>query len=166
MTEATGLTKLDIAALKAADQIQISYPVTTGMPACMALKKAVKTEKTPFAQDAHHSITATSVIDCYGSDGSEARGFEVLSLYRPDNCFAGNNASAIVSTLKVGDELTFVFGADAHTTGALKDAGFHADCLFLIVRRAGKPTAKFELETRITNLHWRMVTGLKERETA
>ena len=162
----TGLTKIDVAALRAADQIQITYPAQPGMPACMALKKIEKTEKQPFAQDACHTVTATSTIDGYSCDVSDARGHEVLSLYRADSCYAGNHAAAVVSTLKVGDELTFVFGVDAHTTGALKDAGFHADCLYLVVRRSGKCVARFELETRITNCRWRMVSGVKEKQDA
>ncbi len=164
MTTETGLTKIDLAALRAADSLQITAPETYG--ACIAHKKIAKTEKDPFAQDASHVVTARSTIDGYGIDISEARGFEVLRIYRADDHFAGNTIAAVLTMLKVGDELTFVFGADAHTTGALRDVGFHADTLFLTIRRNGKCFAKFELETRITDTQWRMVTGVKAREVA
>lgn len=156
----TGLTKIDIAALKQADSIEINYPASPSQPAFVASKRQEKTEASPFAADyVYHTIaSATSFFapEGYSDDVSNARGHEVLSIYRD----APNHVASILAILKVGDFVTFQFAADYGSTTALKEVGFHADMLYMRVRRGDKVIARFTLETRITNGRWRMVSGI------
>jgi hypothetical protein len=141
------LTKLDIAALRQADYI-VAWLDCNGVVGSkfQAVKRAVKTEKNPFATDVVHEIAAP--VRCrydYRDENATWSCVESVTFYRSSPCPAGS----AIATLRAGDAITLEFYPDSHTTQALREAGFHGDAFNLHIHRKDKHVATFELRSSI-----------------
>lgn len=143
------LTKMDLSALKQADRLVVAFNNVnksyraTGVT---AIKSKPLFNAKPFECDLEHDIAApVTVRTRYGANNDNAMCFAHTSLYYSQHA----NAASVMRTLRVGDEIKFEFYPDMHTTGGLKDAGFHADVILLCVRRNGQTIAEWELDTVI-----------------
>jgi len=141
------LTKLDVAALRKADYI-VCWLNSHGVVGSRfeAVKRAEKTVANPFAVDVHHEIAApvTCVRDWSNGNGEWAC-VESVTFYRSQVC----HAASVIGTLRAGDAIKLQFYPDAHSSPVLKEAGFHGDQFNLVVYRAGKRHAIFELRSSI-----------------
>lgn len=162
MTEFHTLTKMDIAALRQCDQLIVRRDPDALV---YATKKIAKQVNNPFASDeAVYTIAApVRFAESWRRDTTHARAFELLYNYTnqvtPFGC--------ILATLKVGDAIEFVFCADAHSSQAMREAGWHADALQLMVRRAGKLVAQWDLSVSVMrDGPSRMVKGTVETVAA
>ncbi len=137
------LTKMDVAALRQADYVCVSYDSEESTRVRL-IKRVEKTERQPFAQDVEVYLDAPVIVQyCYDRDTSRAQCFGHVSLYQSQHC----HASSVINTLRVGDGVVFSFYPDGHTTGSMEDAGLHGDMLKLTVYRNDKVIANWELAT-------------------
>lgn len=169
MTEPYKLTKLDISALRKADNIAVHLHDGHPEGRVRVIKRAPNaTPKNPFPQEVEHVLPCPVVIDGYGCDseamdkikGGRARCFELIYLYPSQQ----THASCVIKTLREGDEITFRFFPDAHSNGYVAEKDLHADVLYLEVRRNGKRIAKWEIESSVcADNSARMCQGLTKQ---
>lgn len=145
------LLKIDLNALKNADHLIVCFGAI-GMSEraksrVYAIKRANKSEKTPFAEDQYHYIPAP--VDWYlpfhhvcKIDRSELTGFSSMGLYWSQNC----HATSVLGTLRVGDVIRFMFCPDYHSTDMMLSGDWHADVLRLDVQKAGKSAQRQQFE--------------------
>jgi hypothetical protein len=132
------LTKDDIAAIRAADDICIHLNSHNPKGLVRLIKRKPYNAK-PFETDQEHVLANEHVTmeTMAGLDAHErgiAQCFAMAGIYHSQ----GSPVSSILKTLRVGDELTFSFYPDCHSQAYVAAAGLHADCLYLHVRRNGK----------------------------
>jgi len=136
------LTKLDIAALRKADFLTVRFDGSDASK-CEAflIKRAVKSERDPFATDQYHAIAAP--VRVYGfdykpEDVTRVQCWEMLWLYWSQ----GGHAESVLGTLRAGDAIKFEFYPDYHSNGYLAKAGLHGDALRLHVFRGDETLRK------------------------
>lgn len=159
MTEFHALTKMDIAAIRQCDHLVVR---SDPKAAVYATKRIKKQANNPFGSDEAVYSLAIPVRIAAGwrHDATNATAFEMIWNFPTQVTHTGS----VFATLKVGDGVAFVFAADDHSTEAMRDAGFHGDVLRLVVRRAGKQVAEWDLVTRCcSNNSSRMIKGTVER---
>ncbi len=131
------LTKLDIAAMRAANTLCVHLTAhnPTGL---VRLIKHADRSKDVFAQDAEH-VLADCEVNLYGfhnrtaiRDGGKC--FSLINFYHSQH----TPASCIIRTLRIGDVISFQFYPDAHSNQYVKNAGLHADVLYMNVKRGDK----------------------------
>ena len=154
------LTKTDIAALRKGDDLIVRIDGKTGGRA-MVVKRKPYYSKDPFATDVYHDLTATVGMESLRGDQEMRDGhvhaFAMIGIYHNQH----TDTSAILRSLKAGDEIRFTFWADGHSNGYIAAAGLHADVLYLNHYRNGKLLAKWEIATSVTpNNSARMVKGV------
>lgn len=134
------LTALDLAALRKADYLSVS--LKGEVQTVRATKENRPTETNPFATDIDHLIAApvTMRSATYGQ-ASDARCFANMRFWRGQDSHIG----AVVSMLRVGDEIAFEFCPDHHTNQYMERADLHGDILRLVVTR-GKRRHYFEVD--------------------
>lgn len=141
------LTKMDISALRQADYI-VAWLDRNGVVGSKfeAVKRVEKSDTNPFPVDMRHEIAAPirPPYD-YRNEGAKWSCVESVTFYRSQAC----QGSSIINTLRAGDGIALQFYPDAHTTEALKEAGFHGDTFNLLVYRKGNHVATFELRSVI-----------------
>lgn len=163
MLETGPLSKMDIAALRAADYLIVR--LNRHGTEVSAVKEADRTEKNPFAQNQYHPIPATIRIHGVYEGGPEfarAQCFESVQFYHSQN----TAASTVAKALRPGDLLTFEFWPDAGN-GYVAKAGLHHDSLNLYVERGGRDKRlQFHLSDSICpDNSARMVQGVASKES-
>lgn len=158
------LTKLDIAAMRAADDLCVHLNARHPDGLVRLIKR--RDRSTPFSEDKEHVLPAAVKIEAMRGQAELARGeveaFAMIGLY---HCQAGS-LSAILRTVRAGDELTFSFYPDGHTNGYVAMAGLHADLLYLYVRRDGKTIARWEVDHSVCpDNSARMIRGIPNSES-
>lgn len=141
------LTKMDIAALRQADYI-VAWLNSHGVVGAKfeAVKRAEKTEKSPFATDVRHEIAAPirTVYDYRDQDAQWAC-CESVDLYPGQAC----QASSALATLRAGDAIALEFYPDGKSNDYVRAAGLHGDMFSLHVYRKGMKHATFVLRSSI-----------------
>jgi hypothetical protein len=161
----TALTKFDVAAIRHADALSVHLSSRNPEGLVRAVKRHQRTEKDPYAQDVAHTIDAAVVLDTMRGQeelkNGQAQFFASVGLYHSQHC----HASAVLRTLRAGDDISFRFYPDGHTNQYIAAAGLHGDLLKLQVRRNGKLIADWELTTSICpNNSARMCRGVPNSE--
>lgn len=141
------LTKLDIAAIRNADDIVVH--LSKQMARAALVKRIRHDEKHPFAQDAYHEIPCPIVMHGHFLGGQRDNDikngdiacFAMASIYYNQT----TPLSSALKTLHVGDEIRFRFAPDYETNQYMFEAGLHGDVLFLDVYRNGKYAAQWEI---------------------
>lgn len=156
------LTKIDIAALREANRIVISYNESSDQyrkTGVRLIRDAKKTEKTPFAEDVEHTFEACPVsVARHGLDVTGVTAFAHIYFYPSQH----TPESTIAAMLRAGDQIEFRFMPDEHTNGYVAAAGLHADVLLLCVVR-GKQRLTFEIESCVSpNNQARMIRGIPD----
>jgi hypothetical protein len=160
------LTKLDIAAIRKADDLVVHLNAQYPDGVVRLIKRVRPDLKNPFAHDVEHKIESAKVelSGHRGRDGlanGSVKCFAMIGLYH-GMC---EHASGVMKTLRAGDEVTFKFYPDAHTNGYLSACGLHGDALYLQVRRKGKTIAKWHLDESICPPNSaRMCSGVPKSE--
>lgn len=153
----TALTKDDITAIRRANDICIHLNERNPAGLVRLIKRKPYNPK-PFDTDQEHVLPALVQME---NDSTRGDCFAMTGIYHDQ--FTG--VSSILKTLRVGDELTFRFYPDGHSNQYTKDAGLHADILYLDVRRNDKRVARWEFETSICpDNSARMCRNVRERE--
>lgn len=143
------LSKIDIAALRKADDISVHLHLDKPQGVVRLIKRKHVTAHDPFAVDTEHTLDVP--VSLYGSQGRDGlaagavKCHALVGLYHSQH----SHASCVINTLRVGDEIEFVFAPDHHSNGYVASAGLHADALKLYVRRQGKRVAEWTLYTGI-----------------
>jgi hypothetical protein len=158
------LTKTDIAAIRKADDLIVRIDNNTGKSVgkVQLVKRKGLYNKDPFAQDMYHELTATVGMESLAGDREFTSGnvsaFAMVGIYHDQY----TDTSAMLKSLKVGDEVRFTFWPDAHSNGYVAAAGLHADVLYMRVYRKGKSRpVKWEIYSSITpDNSARMVKGV------
>jgi hypothetical protein len=161
------LTATDIKAIRLADSLTLHCDYD-GSHTAQLVKRPTDKDKSvnPFVQDAYYTLPCGVTIGShYKLDMTNADAREYISLY------ADSHHRSVLATLKPGDAIVFTFNPDYGTTDRLRDAGFHFDVLTMDVYRTVKKsgdeyherTARFELESRISDSRYRMVRGIVPR---
>lgn len=149
------LTKDDIAAIRKANDLCVHLN-TNNPDGLVRLIKRKPYNAKPFDCDQEHALPARVQME----NRTVAQCFEMIGIYHDQGCHASN----VLKTLRVGDELTFSFWPDAHSNQYVKDAGLHADVLYLDVRRDGKRVARWEIGHSIgPDNSARMCHGARQR---
>ncbi len=142
----TPLTKLDITALRKADDVCVHLNLDHPAGLVRAIKRADR-QRDPFAQNAEHHVTAESCLDGYRCREAFLAGrikcFASVTLYRD------SNAASIFRTLRAGDAVVFRFYPDGECNGYAAAAHLHADQLYLDVYRNGKRVSTWLLDVLI-----------------
>lgn len=161
MSDFYTLTKTDIAAMRQCDHLVVRRDPA---PLVYCIKNAKRSEHDPFGQDIRFNIAVPVIIGHdWRYDVSHCTAFNMIWNYPTQITQTG----CILATLRVGDEIRFVFMVDGHSTQAMEDAGFHGDVLKLEVRRGGKLVADWDLAVSICqNNTARMVKGAVLRREA
>ena len=113
--------------------------------------ECVKKDRDEFGEKERRRNIAVygSVYNGYDADGGRCRGEEMRYGCVVLTCAQYvENWRTVVSLLRVGDELRLEFRTDEATNGYVKDAGLHADELWLRVDRNNK-RLYFLIETSI-----------------
>ncbi|MGY3615693.1 hypothetical protein [Bradyrhizobium sp. USDA 10063] len=132
------LTKNDIAAIRAADDICIHLGSRHPKGLVRLIKrkgwnaKAFETDQEYVLENAWVTMETTGGRDALERGVAEC--FAMAGIYHGQRA----PVSSILKTLRAGDEITFSFYPDGHTNGYVAAAGLHADILYLHVRRNGK----------------------------
>lgn len=160
------LTKLDIAALRHADDLTVHLSAKTPDGLVRLIQRKRPDERNPFAQDVEHLLSVeVSMATHRGQEAlkaGNAQCFAMVGLYRSQN----TPAWCALRTLRADDEIEFQFHPDYHTNGYVAMAGLHADSLVLTVRRDGKTIAHWEIATSICPVNSaRMCRGVPNSET-
>jgi hypothetical protein len=160
------LTKLDIAAIRHADDMCVHLNARHPTGLVRLIQRRRITERDPFAQDKEHVLTAT--VELHGFRGKKeleaghAECFAMAGFYHNQY----TSASLAMKSLRVGDEVTFAFWPDAHTNGYVAAARLHADVLYMHVRRNGKTIARWQIESSVCPSNSaRMCKGIPNSET-
>lgn len=154
------LTKIDLNALHKADDLVVHLGGRWADGLVRAIKRKDYNSTDPFETDKEHVIESVEV----GCEHFQARdAVEAGGQFCAHVSFYHNqqtHASAVVHTLRVGDEIKFSFYPDAHSNGYLAQHGLHGDVLYMVVRRKGKTVARWELAHSIcANNSARMCRG-------
>lgn len=159
------LTKMDVAAIRQADDICVHLNARNPDGLVRLIKRKRYSDSRPFAEDIEHVLTAK--VDLYGLRGRAelAAGtvecFAMCGLYHSQQ----HQVSLALRSARAGDELTFSFAPDHHTNGYVAAQSLHADALLLVIRRAGKTIARWDLDISITPSNSaRMVRGVPTSE--
>lgn len=152
------LTKIDLAAIRTCDQMVIRRDPEVRV---YCVKTARKTAQNPFATDVHHNLPVpVEIAHSWNKVTDGCTAFEMLWNYPSQVTQFG----CILATLRVGDEIRFIFEVDGHQTQALEEAGFHADMLQMEVRRTGKTIARWEMSVKVCQDNTaRMIKGSRKR---
>jgi hypothetical protein len=155
-TIATGLTAIDLAALRKADSVCFFHrkvPDASGETSYIdAIKRAKVCARDPFARDVSHVIACpyrlreyTSGDDKIPYNSEEWSGFESIS-----SAQWSEEWKTVVSLLRVGDRLTLHWQRGAWTTESMANASpkFYGDSLSIIVERA-KATLEFHVRMSV-----------------
>jgi hypothetical protein len=160
------LTKTDVAAFRKGDLVSVHLSDRHPNGVVRVVKNADRNNGNPFPQDAEHVVDAATVtVDGYGHRGAiesgSARCFGLVYLYHGQS----THASSVVKTLREGDEISFRFYPDGLSNQYVKDAGLHADVLYLDVRRNGKRAFEWKLVSSICPENTaRMCQGFARRD--
>lgn len=148
--EPAGLTKNDIHAIRRADAICVHLSPRNPAGLVRLIKRKGYDAK-PFETDQEYVLEGVTVTfeTSHGRRALEAGTadcFAMTSIYHNQH----TPASGILRSLREGDSLTFSFYPDCHTNGYVAEAGLHADCLYLHVKRGEKHARQtWELESSI-----------------
>jgi hypothetical protein len=130
------LTKADIAAIRNAEDIVIHLNHKSPNGTVKLVKRADR--QIPFDADKDWTLSANVIIGGYASysdtksmKAGEVSCFAMIGIYHEQ----GHHVSSILKTLRVGDELSFVFIPDWGCNGYLAKHGLHCDVLALEIRR-------------------------------
>ena len=154
------LTKTDIAAIRAADDICIHLGKRNPSGLVRLIKRKSYNAK-PFETDQEYLLEGVKVametlLGKTALESGAAECFDMVGIYHSQN----TPTSSILKTLRVGDELTFSFYPDCHSNGYVAAAGLHADCLYLHVTRNDKRQS-WELASQVcANNSARMCKGV------
>lgn len=142
------LTKLDIAAMRAATYMVASHNVNgDGAPRIEFAKEFAKSDKNPYATTEYHLIEAPIRVPYnYKQPDAQYRCLTSVRFYASQAC----QASSALATLRAGDAVAFQFYPDSHTNQYLEEKELHGDALNMLVFRKGKHVATFELQTSVT----------------
>jgi hypothetical protein len=151
----TPLTKMDIVAMRKADRLVVW--MRDAESHVHAVKENRPTERDPFASDVVHVIAAPVRLQTdWQNETHNPRCCASINFYRSNP----DHAASILATLRVGDEISFEFYADAHTNGYMREAGLHGDVLYMDVARAGKRVARFQMDhSNCSDSTARMIQG-------
>jgi hypothetical protein len=138
------LTKMDITALRKGDDLCVHLTPFTG-PLVRVIKRKPMFGTDPYATDIEHLIPADVVIARAIDTENPPKCFAMVSFYHSQFTQASTN----VKSLRVGDEITFRFSPDGVSNGYTKEAGLHADALYMDVRRKGNTHAHYLMATSI-----------------
>lgn len=158
------LSKDDISAFRKANDMCVHLDKSGGR--VRLIKRKPLWGAKPFETDTEYRVeNATVTLEGYRHRDALDNGatcFASVSFYHDQH----TPESAIVRTLRAGDEITFTFHPDHHTNGYVAAVGLHADSLFLRVRRDGSTVANWEIETTICPSNSaRMCRGVPDSET-
>lgn len=132
------LTKTDIAAIRAADDICVHLGTANPQGKVRLIKRKPYNAK-PFETDQEYVLENATVVMETGLgaralESGAAECFAMAGIYHNQ----GSHVSSILKTLRAGDIVRFSFYPDCHSNGYVAAAGLHADCLYLHVTRNGK----------------------------
>lgn len=162
------VSKMDLAAIRACDDLIVRIDQRShgqvGEVSCV--KRAVRSERDPFAVDQRYIVVDCPVMFAERWNGTVTKGataFAMIGIYRNQVTHAGS----VLATLRAGDEVRFEFRADDHSSPMMRERGLHGDVLALMVRRGGKIAADFELQVHVSEPgSSRMVRGVGMRAEA
>jgi hypothetical protein len=143
------LTTIDIAAIRKADDlcVHLNKQHPNGLVRLIARKRPTK--HNPFATDIEHVLEVP--VSTYGVRGRDdiaagiASCFAMVGLYPCQK----HHAASVMATLRVGDDVEFVFCPDHHSNGYIAAANMHGDTLQLRVKRKGHLVAQWDLTTSV-----------------
>jgi hypothetical protein len=143
------LTKNDITAIKMADHIVVHLNATH--PTGLVRLIQDQTPPVPFARETEHNLPALVTLEGrYTLYPESVTGSSVDCVSHQYVGYEGyNSVRSIMLSLKAGDELSFAFHPDSHSNQYTKDAGLHADVLYLTVRRKDKKVAVWTFDSTI-----------------
>lgn len=160
------LSKDDIDAIRKADDLVVHLG-TGNDNFCKGMVRLIKRKPfrpKPFETDTEYVLENVKV-GMETAEGNRALGegkakcFAMIGIYPNQR----TPAWSILSTLKVGDEVTFSFWPDAHSNKYVDDADLHADALYMHVTRKGKRQS-WELDISICpNNSARMCQGVQRK---
>lgn len=156
------LTKLDIAAIRKADDLVVV--LAEGKPAVTLTKKKRLNDPDPYAQDTRYSLDAPVTLDGWHrrEETATARCFSYVTIFHNQH----THTSSVLNTLRVGDQISFRFWPDAHSNTNMARARLHGDVLYLDVYRNGHRHAEFEIDhTNCPDNSARMCRGVKNTES-
>jgi len=139
------LTKLDIAAIRAANDICVHFGARHPEGLVRLIKRKRITERDPFAVDTEHVLPAEVDFENWEhrelAKAGKVECFAMAGIYHDQH----TPVSSALKSLRVGDELRFSFYPDGHSNGYVAAAGLHADVLYLHVRSNGKTVARWDI---------------------
>lgn len=151
------LTRHDIKALRMADYI--AFAATADASSITAIIRA--SDKNPFEMKREigvaHSFRSFSAHE-------ESMSYARHDMLHPE---LNDHWQSITSLMREGDNLTLSWGADAATTLALRDAGFHGDVLRIRITRGDDVRFSFDLATSVCEANTaRMIHTRKDAATS
>jgi hypothetical protein len=154
MTEWYTLTKMDVNAFRQCDRIVVRRDPK---PAVYCIKEIKRQDDKPFQErEVYYHIAVEPIFEHrWNVDTSRASAFTLLWQY-PNSV---TPLGSVLATLRAGDEISFRFGADDHSSPWLLELGIYGDVLALEVRRNGKLAARWDLEVSMRGSNARMIKG-------
>lgn len=124
------LTAFEVKALRASDDVAFFHQAD-GKGVMRAIKRA--DYRVPFSEDKTVEIEAQSGFRNYAiEDGFEPEtAFALVSNFK----FGTMTLRTALDALRAGDRVRLEWSVDGHRNGYIKDAGLHADALYLLVER-------------------------------
>lgn len=124
------LTAFEIKALRAADDVAF-YHREDGSGLIRAIKRA--DYKVPFSEDRSVEIEAQSGFHNYAIEEGfiPKTAFALVGSYK----FGTMTLTTALNMLRSGDRVRLEWSVDGHRNGYVKDAGLHADALYLLIER-------------------------------
>lgn len=145
--EISTLTKLDIAALRKADDICFDHNVRRAgrdserASFVRAIKRSRATETDPYATDTTHRIEVGSGIHSF-ADGEGYGEATFTAFHMAHNVGMSAALATAWAMLRAGDRLDLDW-VRGNSSGYLEEAGLHRDELRLVVRRGDKSVGTF-----------------------
>lgn len=156
------LTKLDIAAIRRADDLVVS--LAEGKTQVTLTKKKRYNDPDPFAQDIRYTMDAPVTLDGWHrrDETKTARCFSYVTIFHSQH----THTSSVLNTLRAGDQISFRFWPDAHSNTNMARAMLHGDVLYLDIYRKGQRFAEFEIDhSNGPDNSARMCRNVKNTET-